>query len=329
MEPKDEHRSLPEGALWELVRTTAVTSGKKFFIGLTRNLAAALEVQFAVVSEVTDTPGRVRTLSMWTGSEWQKNMEYDLEGTPCGRVFESREMCCIDHAREAFPDDQGLERMGVESYMGAPLIASSGEIIGHLCTMDSRPVGNPQRAKMILGTFASRAAAELDRIRTERQLEGQRAFLRQVLDINPSLVFAKDREGRFTLVNQAIAELYGTTIEGLTGKTDADFNPNADEVEFFRKIDLEVMDTGQERFVAEEPVSGPDGRPIWVQTIKRPIIDRDGKASQVLGVATNITELKRTREELLQQKELEHQQVQKELDRVTEQLVRKTRLAAI
>jgi len=329
MEHEDGRGSLPEGALWELVRTTAVTAGKKFFIGLTRNLAAALDVQFAVVSEVTDTPGRVRTLSMWTGSEWRENIEYGLEGTPCGRVFQSREMCFFDRARERFPEDTGLVAMGVESYMGAPLIASTGEVIGHLCVMDTKPVGDQERAKVILGTFASRAAAELDRIRTERQLESQRAFLRQVLDINPSLVFAKDRDGRFTLVNQAIAELYGTTIEGLIGKTDADFDPEQEEVEFFRKMDLEVMDTGQERLIPEEPVTGPGGGLRWMQTIKRPIVDPDGTANQVLGVATDITELKRAREDLLRQKELEHQKVQQELNRVKGELVRQTRLAAI
>ena len=35
-------------------------------------------------------------------------------------------------------------------------------------------------------------------------LAAQESFLRQVLDINPNLIFAKDREGRFTLVNQAV-----------------------------------------------------------------------------------------------------------------------------
>lgn len=329
MENNDRRRALPEGSLWELVRTTAVTSGKKFFIGLTRNLATALDVQFAVISEVTDTPGRVRTLSMWARSEWKENFEYELEGTPCGKVFRMREMCCFDRASAQFPSDDVLVSMGIESYMGAPLIASTGEVIGHLCVMDDKPVGSEQRAKVILGTFASRAAAELDRIRTERQLESQRAFLRQVLDINPNLVFAKDREGRFTLVNQAIVDLYGTTIDGLLGKTDADFNPEQDEVEFFRKMDLEVMDTGRECFIPEEPVTSADGNLRWMQTIKRPIVGPDGKADQVLGVATDITELKRVREDLLRQKELEHQKVQQELDRVKEELVRHTRLAAI
>ena len=48
-------------------------------------------------------------------------------------------------------------------------------------------------------------------------------------------VFAKDRQGRFTLVNQAVADAYGTSVERLIGKTDADFNANVDELAGFRK----------------------------------------------------------------------------------------------
>ena len=50
----------------------------------------------------------------------------------------------------------------------------------------------------------------------EEELAEQRSFLRQVIDLNPNFVFAKDSEGRFTLVNQAIAGAYGTSVEGLT-----------------------------------------------------------------------------------------------------------------
>src|SRR2546430_13007081 len=38
-------------------------------------------------------------------------------------------------------------------------------------------------------------------------------------------------EGRFVLVKQATAEIYGTTVDGLVGKTDADLNPDAEEVD--------------------------------------------------------------------------------------------------
>ena len=64
------------------------------------------------------------------------------------------------------------------------------------------------------GGFVGTAIDITERRRVEQTLRKERSFLRQVIDINPNFVFAKDREGRFTLVNQAVADAYGTTVEG-------------------------------------------------------------------------------------------------------------------
>lgn len=329
MKSEDDPQPNLDDALWELVRRTSAPWGKEFFLELTQGLATALRVQFASVSELAGS-GRLRTLAVWRGEDWGDEIEYELQGTPCGTVIESGHVCFYGRAvRERFPHDPLLAAWGVESYVGAPLKASSGEVIGNLCLLDREPLLDETRARAVLGPFASRAAAELDRIRTERALEEQRAFLRQVLDINPSLIFAKDREGRFTLVNRALADAYGTTIEKLIGRTDAEFNPKEEEVAFFRKMDLEVMDTRQERFIPEESLTDASGRERWVQTFKRPIVGPDGHAHQVLGVATDITELKRMREELLERQKQEHDKVQAELRKVEGELVRQTRLATI
>ena len=128
-----------------------------------------------------------------------------------------------------------------------------------------------------------------ERKQTETALEAQRAFLRQVIDLNPHFIFAKDRQGRFTLANQAVADAYGTTVEALVGQTDANFNPQVAEVEHFRHDDLEVMDRLQEKFIPEEAITDAAGRVRWLQTIKRPLIGPNGLADQILGVATDIT----------------------------------------
>ena len=146
-----------------------------------------------------------------------------------------------------------------------------------------------------------------ERKASEALVQRERAFLRQVIDINPNLIFAKDREGRFTLANKSVADLYGTTVEDLIGRTDADFNASAEEVESFRKMDLEVMDTLKERFIAEEHITDAAGRGHVLQTVKRPILGEDGKARQVLGVATDITARKEAELELGRQRnELAH-----------------------
>jgi PAS domain S-box-containing protein len=160
------------------------------------------------------------------------------------------------------------------------------------------------------GTFLGYIGSTIDiteRKRGAEALEKERAFLRQVIDIDPNFIFAKDRDGRFTLANQAVADAYGTTVENLIGRTDADFNPNREEVELFRRMDLEVMDTLQERFIPEEHVTDARGNRRWVQTVKRPIIESDGSARQVLGASTDITRRKETEIQLLEQRaELAH-----------------------
>ena len=135
------------------------------------------------------------------------------------------------------------------------------------------------------------SAAELEQVRdamSAAEREGQ-GLLRQVIDAFPGFVFVKDREGRFVVANQALADVYNMTVEELVGKTDADINPSAEEAERFRQDDLEVMDSLQEKLVPEEAVSDGAGNVRWLQTVKRPLIDRDGVARQVLGVCTDIT----------------------------------------
>ena len=146
-----------------------------------------------------------------------------------------------------------------------------------------------------------------ERKRNAEALETERSFLRQVIDTTPNFIFAKDREGRFTLANQAVADAYGTTVDDLIGKTDADFNSNNEEVDSFRRVDREVIDTLEEHFVAEEHITDSAGKVRWLQTVKRPIIGSDGHANQVLGASTDITRRKETEIELREQRsELAH-----------------------
>ncbi len=138
-------------------------------------------------------------------------------------------------------------------------------------------------------------------------LRREREFLRQVIDMNPNLIFAKDVEGRFTLVNQAVADIYGIAVEDLVGKKHQTLDSSVEESEFFRRMDLEVMETRRERLISEERITDAAGQTHWLQTIKRPIQDKDGSVSQVLGVSTDITARKQTEIELAgQRNELAH-----------------------
>lgn len=158
-----------------------------------------------------------------------------------------------------------------------------------------------------------------ERKRAEAELRRSHTFLRQVIDTDPDFIFAKDRDGRFTVANKAVADWYGTTVEDIIGKSDADFNADAEEVGFFRRSDFEVIHSGRDLFIPEEKITDAGGRTRWLQTIKRPICDDQGQVQMVLGAATDITERKRM-EEILMQRERDLSAALQERERISQDL---------
>jgi|APLak6261664116_1056043.scaffolds.fasta_scaffold03294_1 diguanylate cyclase (GGDEF)-like protein/PAS domain S-box-containing protein len=148
-----------------------------------------------------------------------------------------------------------------------------------------------------LGAAVRRAllekAEQITRREAEEEIVRQHKFLRQVIDLDRNFIFAKNYAGQFTLVNQSLAEAYGTSVNSLLGKTDADFNHNAEEVEFFNNHDRFVIDTLQEVFIPEEKITDAAGKIRWLQTVRRPIISENANANMMLGISVDITERKK------------------------------------
>jgi len=140
----------------------------------------------------------------------------------------------------------------------------------------------------------------IQRRRAEEELQAGQARLRQIIDLVPHLIFAKDRDGRFLLANRAVAEAYGTTVEELIGKRDLDYHPPDEELNHFLANDRAVIDTGQPKFVPEEILVDVRGKRHVLQTTKIPFTAAGLNEPAVLGVAIDVSDLKQAEEELRQ-----------------------------
>ncbi len=153
-------------------------------------------------------------------------------------------------------------------------------------------------AAPLLGFSFFQLGTILQQRRTEAALRESERRLRQIIDLVPHMIFAKDSQGRFILANQAVAEAYGTTPGELLGTTDADHHPRGEELERFRQDDSEVIRTGRLKFVPEESLIDVRGRRRILQTTKIPFTLWPSGERAVLGVAIDITELKQVEAEL-------------------------------
>ena len=147
---------------------------ERFFDRLAEGLASALRMEVALVGRLEpDAPARIRTLAVRAGDELAASFTYDLRGAPCERVV-GREPCVFacDVAR-LFPEDRMLAERGLSSYAGVPLTGADGRPLGLLAALSAAPLHDGASVSRVLGLFAGRAAAEIER-REAREEEVRR-----------------------------------------------------------------------------------------------------------------------------------------------------------
>lgn len=131
----------------------------------------------------------------------------------------------------------------------------------------------------------------------EKALKGSEEKLRAILDNTTAVVYIKDREGRYTFINRQFETLFHLKREELVGKTPYDCFP--------REIAISHLENDQKVFAAKAPMEfdevalHDDGTVHSYISVKFPLVDFSGAVYAVCGISTDITERKRTEEELI------------------------------
>lgn len=132
-------------------------------------------------------------------------------------------------------------------------------------------------------------------------LSAQKRFLQDLIENSGALVFVKDLEGRYELINRKWEEVTGIKREDVLGKTDEEVFPG--EVgQRFRKLDLEVI-ASQRVIDGEESMADGQSMRYFLST-KFPLFNPDGSLKGICGMSTDITHRKNTENELLKSKAL-------------------------
>jgi PAS domain S-box-containing protein len=133
--------------------------------------------------------------------------------------------------------------------------------------------------------------------------------LKSILDHIPAVVYLKDTEGRYLMVNRQFEDFFNSTKSTLLGKTDFDVFPKA-QAEAFRDSDKKVLASCHA--IELEEIVNKDNQQRTYFTVKFPLLHSDGVPYAVCCLSTNITERKeaevehdKLRAQLLQSQKME------------------------
>ncbi|WP_259517977.1 ATP-binding protein [Halanaeroarchaeum sp. HSR-CO] len=230
----------------------------------------------------------------------------------CRKTIQSDSLLTIQNAvDDGWEGDPAYETFDLGSYIGGRVDVDD-ELYGTFCFAATEPRERAfsEAERTLVQVLAKWASYELEQERAKRGIEAQRDGLaraqdelRQVIDLVPDLLFAKNREGRYLLANEATANAYGKTIDEIEGSTEDELLPERSESEDFREDDIAVIESGEPKFIPAEELTTADGETRILDTTKIPFEVAGSGEDAVLGYARDVTELKEYERELETQRD--------------------------
>jgi len=261
-----------EATLRAIFEGTASEVGIEFFRALVKNLAAALDMKYAFVSEFCVDRAKVRTLAFWAGDHFLDNFEYAIVDTPCEKVLAGELYHCADRVADRFPGHKhALDDLGVESYLAIPVTRSNGQVLGHLAVMDTRPMQLEQFELSVFKIFGARAGAELERTHLEAVLKDNEERLRDLFDEAPIAYVHEGLDSRFIRANRTAMKSLGITPDQVEGTYGRNFIPDTPDAQRRLKEAFDSIGRGTDTSgVVLELRRRDNGKPLWIQWWSRP-----------------------------------------------------------
>jgi PAS domain S-box-containing protein len=198
-----------------------------------------------------------------------------------------------EHARPAFEDEKRIMTTG-EGIIGK--IEKETFANGRVTWVLTSKMPHRDKLGKVIGTFGiSRDITNLKL--TEDELKRSQTFMNSVIENLPIMVFIKDAQLRFVLLNKAGEELTGYPREVFVGKTDADLYP-PELAEAYSARDRETLAGAKLVDIPEETLETRHRGQRFLHTRKIPIRDEEGRPLYLLGISEDITERKEAEEQV-------------------------------
>jgi PAS domain S-box-containing protein len=145
------------------------------------------------------------------------------------------------------------------------------------------------------GRFVTTFSDITERKLVEKEKERQSALLKAIINGASEAIFFKDRGGVYQVINAAGAAMIGCSVEEVVGRTDVDLLPPGIAREF-QEGDAKVISTRQSLEHEKDLVL--NGRVLSYRVHEVPLLDERGEVTGIIGIATDVSELKRRKDAL-------------------------------
>jgi len=302
--------------LKNIIKALKQTSSQDFFNEIVLNLASTFEADYVFIAKVDLENSTSTSVALSAKGKIGENFTYALPDTPCAEVADNSVCVYNEKITQLFPNDQLLIDMKIESYIGAPLYDSKGNILGITVALSETPLKDTKLVTTLFEIFSGRIAVEMERVEQEKALLQANSELKQQLkDIlekdkrinlfyqamqnSSDAMLISDKNNNIIQTNKAFEKVFALSEEEVLNQNPNILSSNQHDSTFYDAMWLSINQKGYWKGEIINKTSYKQEVPFLVNITA--IYDKNNEIENHLAVYTNLSKIKEAQAILRQQ----------------------------
>jgi PAS domain S-box-containing protein len=284
VDPKATSR---ERALARFAEELSPAHGPEFFELLVEFVAECLGFDVVVIAELpAGGDGQLRPVATYPANARANRVMSALIGSHCDRLVET--------------GFSRLDQVDGRECFNLPISSAAGRPLGVICGIGRAAGLDDATMSMLCRIVADRAAAEIERLRAQREAERRDALVIGLIAETHDVVAVVDADGTLSSASPAIERVLGYPADGRAGLTITDL---------VHPLDRELVESllrisGGQGYSVEARLRRQDGVWLTMAVTVAEHCDADGRAFKVLS-ARDLTDQRRLEDRLRQSQKTE------------------------
>jgi len=288
------HEQRPRELASKLTHDYAHLKGTAFFEAISEYIAETMHINYIFIGLSANEGQKINVAGGWALGKPMGVFEYELINTPCEKVLDNKSCVFPQGIQTHFPGDELLVQMGIESYVGVPLVDPQYDSLGVFVALHSAEMHNSDELLHLLELAATRVSSEILREKSIQQLQEIEARFHHVASQSRTFLWEVDPTGLYTYCSEEIELILGYRPEEIVGKKYFyDLHPEEGREEF-KAFALNVVKQKQASNNIENQLMTKDGLVVWVNSSGQALSNERGELVAYQGSDTDINDRKLT-----------------------------------
>lgn len=215
-----------------IVRRISNAENGNFLETITLCLADAIDADTVFIANLNDSRTVATTLAVSADGVLADNFSYELKNSPC-EIVSNNDICV--HCKEVqsiYPDDLLLIDMGINAYIGIPLINNQEQTNSILVALFKTPLASTKEVESLFLLFSGLIQKELEKNLYLDKL----SLANKVIEQSQSGVIICNSKVEIIYTNQAFTKITGYQNHEVLGSNPNILSSHEHEIEFYQAM---------------------------------------------------------------------------------------------